>query len=254
MKKEFVDVIYLTWFKPFIRNFAALYYSTMAVSGKTVTINIVLFALAVTALGIALLRMSSKKPLRTLPYIGNWTLDSTKVDGKYKVDTVYHKVLDFKLTDQFGQTVTLDTFKNKVFIANFFFARCPGICKRMNNLLETATVKFKGNTAVKFVSYTVDPIHDTVSVLLDYAKMHDAVPYQWYFLTGDKNAIYTLARKSYYAAVDDSAGGNFVHTQNMALVDMKGHIRGIYSGTDSVEVNKMVIDINLLLQEEVQPK
>ncbi|HTB30850.1 MAG TPA: SCO family protein [Bacteroidia bacterium] len=226
----------------------------MATSGKTVTINIVLFALAFTALGIAFMRSNSKKPLRSLPYIGVTSVDSAKVDGKYKVDTIYHKVLDFKLTDQFGQTVTLDTFKNKVFIANFFFAQCPGICKRMNSLLETATFKFKGNPYVKFVSYTVDPVRDSVPVMLEYAKMHDATPYQWYFLTGDKNEIYNLARKSYYAAVDDSAGGNFVHTQNMALVDMQGHIRGIYSGTDSTEINKMVIDINLLLQEEVPAK
>jgi protein SCO1 len=222
----------------------------MPTSGKTVTINIVLFALAFTALGIGFMVAYGKKPLKILPYIGNWTLDSTKTDGKYKVDTVYHKVLDFKLTDQLGQTVTLDTFKNKVFVANFFFAQCPGICKRMNSLLETATFKFKGNPYVKFVSYTVDPMRDSVPVMLEYAKMHDAVPYQWYFLTGDKSEIYNLARKSYYAAVDDSAGNNFVHTQNMALVDMHGHIRGIYSGTDSTEVNKMIIDINLLLQEE----
>jgi len=226
----------------------------MAVSGKTLTINIALFALAFTALGIAFMRSTSKKPLRSLPYVGVNKVDSTLVDGKYKVDTIYHSVLGFKLLDQFGQTVTLDTFKNKVFVANFFFAQCPGICKRMNSLLETATLKFKGNPNVKFVSYTVDPLRDSVPVLLDYAKMHDAVPYQWYFLTGNKNEIYNLARKSYYAAVDDSAGNNFVHTQNMALVDYQGHIRGIYSGTDSTEINKMIVDINLLLQEENENK
>jgi protein SCO1 len=222
----------------------------MPISGKTVTINIVLFALAFTALGIALMRSTSKKPLRILPYIGVTKVDSALVDGKYKVDTIYHRVLDFKMKDQFGQTVTLDTFKNKVFVANFFFAQCPGICKRMNSLLEIAAKNFKGNPHVKFISYTVDPIRDSVPVLLDYAKMHDAVPYQWYFVTGDKKNIYDLARKSYYAAVDDSAGNNFIHTQNMALIDYQGHIRGIYSGTDSTEVNKMVIDIKLLLQEE----
>lgn len=223
----------------------------MATSGKTVTINIILFACAVTALGIAFMHSTSKKPLRLLPYIGVTKVDSSLVDGKYKVDTEYHKVLDFKFTDQYGQTITLDTFKNKVFVANFFFATCPGICKRMNGLLEIATKKFKNNPYVKFVSYTVDPLHDSVPVLLEYAKLHDALPYQWYFLTGDKSEIYNLARKSYYAAASDSGTG-FVHTQNMALVDMQGHIRGIYSGTDSTEVNKMVIDIKLLLQEEAE--
>jgi len=224
----------------------------MATSGKSLVINTVLFACAITALGIAFMRSTSKKPLRVLPYIGVAKIDSSLVDGKYKPDTTYHKVLDFKLLDQFGQTITLDTFKNKVFVANFFFAQCPGICKRMNSLLESATKKFKGNTHIKFVSYTVDPLRDSVPIMLEYAKLHDAVPFQWYFLTGDKNEIYNLARKSYYAAIDDSAGNNFVHTQNMALVDFQGHIRGICSGTDSTEVNKMIIDINLLLQEEIQ--
>jgi len=226
----------------------------MSASSKPPILNLVLLALAISALSVALIAYKSKKPLRTLPYLGSSTLDSSLVNGKYQVDTVYHKVLDFKLTDQFGQTVTLDTFKNKVFVANFFFAQCPGICKRMNSLLETATKKFKDNPSIKFVSYTVDPLRDSVPVLLYYAKMHDAVPYQWYFLTGDKDEIYRLARKSYYAAVDDSAGVSFVHTQNMALVDMKGHIRGIYSGTDSTEINKMIVDINLLLQEENQTR
>lgn len=221
----------------------------MATSGKIPTINIILVACALTALGIASIRSTSKKPLRVLPYIGNTAIDSTLVDGKYKIDSIYHKVLNFKLTDQYGQTITLDTFKNKVFVANFFFAQCQGICKRMNGLLEDATKKFKDNPSVKFVSYTVNPGNDSVPVLLSYAKLHDAVPYQWYFLTGPKNEIYNLARKSYYASASDSGSG-FVHTQNMALVDMQGHIRGIYSGTDSADVNRMIVDIDLLLQQE----
>jgi len=223
----------------------------MSTSGKAPILNIALLALAVSALGIAFMVSKSKKPIRTLPYMGTYTVDSSLVNGTYKTDTSYHKVLDFKLLDQFGQTITLDTFKNKVFVANFFFAQCPGICKKMNSLLEGVTGQFKGNPYVKFVSYTVDPAHDSVPVLLEYANLHDAVPYQWYFLTGDKQEIYNLARKSYYAAVDDS-GATFVHTSNMVLVDMHRHIRGIYDGTDSAAVKKMVVDINLLLEEENQ--
>jgi len=98
----------------------------MATSGKSIIINIALLACAVGALGIAIIRSNSKKPIRLLPFIGVNTVDSSLVDGKYKVDTIYHKVLDFKLTDQLGQTVTLDTFKNKVFVANFFFCHLPG--------------------------------------------------------------------------------------------------------------------------------
>ncbi len=207
-------------------------------------LNIVLFLAAIIVLVGAFMMSRSNKPIRLLPIYGSKEYDATKKD------TVYHTILDFKLTDQMGQTVTRDTFKHKVFVANFFYATCPGICKKMNSELERATKSFKGNPYIKFVSYTVDPRRDTVAVLANYAQLHDAVPYQWYFLTGDKKEIYNLALKSYFAAVDDSAGNNFIHTQNMALVDTSGYLRGFYSGTDSADVDRMIIDINLLLKEE----
>jgi len=216
----------------------------MSPSNKPNILNIVLFLGAIVVLVAAFMLTKSNKPIRLLPIYGPKEYDAVKKD------TVYHTVLDFKLTDQMNHIVTLDTFKHKIFVANFFYATCPGICKKMNMELERATKSFAGNPFIKFVSYTVDPIRDTVAVLANYAKLHDAVPYQWYFLTGDKKEIYNLALKSYFAAVDDSAGNNFVHTQNMALVDTAGHLRGFYSGTDSADVDRMIVDINLLLKEE----
>ncbi|HWY99374.1 MAG TPA: SCO family protein [Bacteroidia bacterium] len=213
-------------------------------SSKPNILNIILFLGAIVVLVAAFMLSKSNKPIRLLPIYGSKEYDPVKKD------TDYHTVLDFKLTDQMGHTITLDSFKHKVFVANFFYASCPGICKKMNNELEKATKSFAGDPYVKFVSYTVDPARDTVAVLANYAKNHDAIPYQWYFLTGDKKEIYNLALKSYFAAVDDSAGNNFIHTQNMALVDTAGHLRGFYSGTDSTEVNRMIVDINLLLKEE----
>jgi protein SCO1/2 len=213
-------------------------------SSKLSVMNILLFIVAIGALLGAFMLTGDKKPIRLLQYFGPREYDEVAKD------TDFHKVMDFKLTDQYGQTVTLDSFKNKVFIANFFYATCPGICKKMNSELERATKNFIGNNKVKFVSYTVDPMRDSVPVLMQYAKLHDAAPYQWYFLTGDKSEIYNLARKSYYAAVADSAQGNFVHTENMVLVDTHHHLRGIYHGTDSADVNRMVKDIGLLLEEE----
>lgn len=203
--------------------------------------TVFLLICAATALIIAYYLYSVKRPLRTLPVYGAKEYDPVKKD------TVYHIVMDFHLKDQMGQVVTLDTFNNKIFVANFFYTSCPGICKKMNNELERVSKHFSGNPNVKFLSYTVDPLRDSVQVLKTYSDLHSAIPYQWYFLTGDKNQIYTLARKSYYAAIDDSAGNNFVHTQYIALVDRNKHIRGIYNGTDSAEVNKMMDDIQLLL-------
>jgi len=206
--------------------------------------NMILLISAIAALVIAFVLTSEKKPLRLLEYYGPREYNTEKKD------TDYHKVLNFKLIDQFEKTVTLDSFHNKIFVTNFFYATCPGICKKMNYELGIVAKNFAGNTKVKFISYTVDPISDSVPVLLEYAKLHDAIPYQWYFLTGDKNVIYNLARKSYFVAVEDSGRGNIIHTDNMALIDREHHIRGLYHGTDSADVSRMVKDINLLLEEE----
>jgi len=216
----------------------------MSSDSKFPVSNIILFIAAIGVLAAAFLVSKSTAPMRLLPIYGPKDYNATTKD------TDYHKVLNFKLTSEMNHTVTLDSFKHKIFVANFFYATCPGICKKMNMELERATKNFAGNPYIKFVSYTVDPMRDSVPVLANYAKLHDAVPYQWYFLTGDKAEIYNLARKSYFAAVDEGDGSNFVHTQNMALVDTAGYLRGFYSGTDSAEVNRMIIDINLLLKEE----
>jgi protein SCO1/2 len=135
---------------------------------------------------------------------------------------------------------------NKVYVANFFFVSCPGICRQMNNELERVQKAFVGNSKVKFVSHTVTPDQDSVPVLLQYAKLHDAVSYQWYFLTGDKKQILDLAVHSYLAETD----GYLVHSQNLTLIDMEGRIRGVYSGTVPIDVDKLIKDINILLKEE----
>ena len=217
----------------------------MASSSKSSVLNIILLVAAIGALFAAYKFSTNKpvKPISGLPYYGPKAYNaSTK-------DTEYHTVHNFKLTSEMGHTITLDSFKNKIFVANFFFATCPGICKKMNYELEMATKQFAHNPMVKFISYTVDPKDDSVPVLKQYAEQHDAIPYQWYFLTGNKDSIYSLARISYFAAVADSGARNFVHTENMTLVDMQHHIRGFYHGTDSADVAKMVNDIKVLLKE-----
>jgi protein SCO1/2 len=196
--------------------------------------------LGVLATISVLLMQCKRREVRYLPIMG-----ISRVDSVTK-DTVYHTIANFKLTDQFGQVVTVDTFRNKVYVANFFFVSCPGICRQMNNELERVQKAFVGNSKVNFVSHTVTPDQDSVPVLLQYAKLHDAVPYQWYFLTGDKKQILDLAVHSYLAETD----GYLVHSQNLTLVDMEGRIRGVYSGTVPSDVDKLMKDINILLKEE----
>jgi len=218
----------------------------MAKIPKMPLLNIILLVAAAIALIISFMFSNNKtaKAISGLPFYG------PKQYNEATKDTDYHTILNFKFTDQMGQTITLDSFKNKAFVANFFYATCPGICKKMNFELERATKSFANNSKIKFISYTVDPRRDSVPVLAQYAKLHDAIPFQWYFLTGDRDSIYHLAWKSYFAAVDTGDGKNFVHTENMVLVDINHHIRGIYHGTDSSDVARMVGDIKVLLKEE----
>ncbi len=184
----------------------------------------------------------TKRAARYLPVIGISRVDSVSKD------TIYHTIAKFKLIDQFGQVVTTDTFKNKIYVANFFFVTCPGICKQMNGELERVQQAFVGNSKVKFISHTVTPEQDSVPVLLQYAKLHDAIPYQWYFLTGDRKQIMDLAIHSYLTESD----GYLVHSQNLTLVDMEGRIRGVYSGVIPAEVDKLIAAIKLLLKEEAE--
>jgi protein SCO1/2 len=182
----------------------------------------------------------TRKQVHYLPILGQSTLAP---NGK---DSLYHTIADFTLTDQMNQVITQDTFKGKVYVANFFFVTCPTICRQMNNELQRVEEAYKGNGKVKFLSHTVNPEEDSVPVLAEYAKRHNAVPYQWYFVTGNKDVILELARHSYLAETD----GYLIHSPNLTLIDGKGRIRGIYSGTVHSDVDKLISDIGLLLKEE----
>ena len=183
---------------------------------------------------------SRKVQLRYLPILGISTVDSVTKD------TVYHTIANFTIIDQMGQVVTQDTFSNKIYVANFFFVTCPGICKQMNNELESVQKAFEGNNRVKFLSFTVNPQEDSIPALQEYAKLHDAVPYQWYFLRGDKDQVLEIARHSYLAETN----GYLVHSQNLTLVDSKRRIRGVYSGISRPDVDRLIKDIKLLQKEE----
>jgi protein SCO1/2 len=181
------------------------------------------------------------KPSRILPVYG------PSADG---ADA--HSISHFSLINQLGQSVTEQNVSGKIYVADFFFTTCHGICPRMNSQMQRVYENFKKNPDVLFLSHTVNPEFDTVPILAEYARRHDADARQWMFLTGDKKQIYDLARNSYLVDASKGNGGpeDFVHTQNFALVDRNRHIRGYYDGTDSLEVNKLIDDIGLLLKEK----
>ena len=181
-----------------------------------------------------------------LPVIGEKKLAG--VDGK---DTIYHTVQPFSVINQDHDTVNEKTIENKIYVADFFFATCQSICPKMSSQLVHVQNAFKNDNNVLILSHTVNPSNDTVEVLNGYAQTYGAVKNKWHLLTGNKKAIYDMARYSYLvnALEDDGTAEGFLHSELFILVDAQKRIRGMYDGTDSVAVLKLISDIKLLKQE-----
>jgi protein SCO1/2 len=178
-------------------------------------------------------------------------VDSTMVDGGYRYDTVWHKVPDFNLTAHTGKPFSQADLKGKIYVADFFFATCQTICPKMAKQMNRVQDMFRNQDAVKLVSYTVNPAQDSVPVLAAYAKEQEALPGKWTFLTGDKKDIYHLARKGYYLPAGEGDGGpdDFIHSDMLVLVDRDKNIRGYYHGTDPKDVDRLILEIRILLHE-----
>ena len=166
-------------------------------------------------------------------------------------DTIYHQIASFNLTNQIGQVVNQNTTKNKIYIANFFFASCQSICPMMSNQLQEVQKAFLADDSVLILSHSVNPLHDTVAVLNNYADTYGAKTNKWHLLTGNKKQIYDLAKTSYLvnAFEDDGSPEGFLHSELFLLIDKKSRIRGMYDGTNTAEVKKLIEDVKLLKQE-----
>lgn len=209
--------------------------------------NIFLLIVAIAVFVYAFFIYDADKPVRYLPIYGEKSYESK--NGK--TDTTFHTIPSFSFTNQDGNTVTEKNFENSVYVTDFFFTTCHSICPVMSSQMERVSIKFKNNDEVKFLSHTVDPEIDTVEQLKDYALRHNADSKQWMFVTGDKKALYDIARNGYLLEAEQGDGGpdDFIHTQNFALIDKDKRIRGFYDGTDSTEITQLIKDIDLLLAE-----
>lgn len=170
------------------------------------------------------------------------------VDISLQNEVKNHSVADFELLNQNGKTITQKDYDGKIYVADFFFTRCPSICPIMSNNMEKLQNTFLDEADVMFLSLSVTPELDSIPILRDYAKEHGAINGKWNITTGDKKHIYNLARKSYFAVVNDGDGGlqDFIHTPNFILVDKKKQIRGVYDGTKNEEIERLKSDINAL--------
>lgn len=195
-------------------------------------------------IGWYFLNKHEQKPLRTLPYFGQ---KNSMKDG----DTAYHTVKPFCFTNQYGEKVTEETVKGKIYVTDFFFTTCQSICPIMSTELERVYKQFSFRDDVLILSHTVSPEEDSVNVMMDYAKLHGVKDKKWLFLTGDKKHLYDMARTSYLLNAEEGNGDedDFIHTQNFALVDKERHLRGFYDGTDSLDVSRLITDLKLLIEE-----
>lgn len=203
------------------------------------------------AIAIILLQSCSTSSDK-LPILGERDLIVRDVDGKQKSDTVYHTIPSFKFLDQNRKTVTNKDLAGKIYVADFFFTTCPGICPVMGKQMLRVYKKFKGDDRIKILSHTIDPEHDTSERLNAYAQDLGVTDDQWLFLTGPKEEIYKIAQQGYLsvAAEDSAAEGGFIHKGYFVLIDPDRRIRGMYDGTNAENVDRLIMDIRLLLNTE----
>ncbi|MBC7425595.1 MAG: SCO family protein [Bacteroidia bacterium] len=172
-------------------------------------------------------------------------------------DTVYHTIDNFKLANQFGDTVTPKTLDSFIYLVNFFFTTCQSTCPVMNRYISEHIVKeFVKDDEVKFISITVDPDHDSVEVMKQYYEKYYHIPYvkddqqKWWFLTGSKRKIYDLAENGYrIPGAEDASHQDFFHSTKLVLVDKQRRVRGVFE-TNGQNEKKAVIDaVNALKLE-----
>lgn len=190
-------------------------------------------------------------PQKSLPIFNPRDVNPELVDSTVQHLGYNHTIEDFSFTNQNGKTITQEDYKDKIYVADFFFTTCPTICPKMTNNMVWLQNQIKDNDNVKLVSFSVTPDIDSVPVLKKYAEEKGVMDSKWNLLTGNKKDIYFLARKSYLVVKTGSPEEMYdmVHTENFVLVDQKKRIRGFYDGTNIEEVKKLLEDINFLSQE-----
>ena len=205
---------------------------------------ILVFSTAIISLFYTIL-----KPIETLPIYQPAEVNEKLVDSSIIHVSKYHKISDFMLTNQNGKEITQANYKDKIYIADFFFTTCQDICPIMTKNMYQLQEELKNDNEILLLSHTVIPEVDTVEQLKKYAIENNVDDSKWNLVTGDKKQIYELARKS-YLAVEDSNFNEFdmIHTENFMLVDKEKQIRGFYDGTNSDEINRLLKDIKILKQ------
>ena len=186
-----------------------------------------------------------------LPYYNEASFTPKWLDKKSDKLDAFHKIPDFKLTNQNGEIITQKTFENKIYVTDFFFTTCPGICPMMTKNMTMVQEAFKNDDEILMLSHSVTPTKDSVPQLKKYA-LEKEIGNNWHLVTGDKKEIYDLGRQWYFVEEDlgEPKGlDDFLHTENFILIDKNKHIRGIYNGLNKNSVQELITDIKTLKLE-----
>ncbi len=219
--------------------------------GKFKLFGIVLLLLSAV---IVYLFYDALEPAKTLSIYQPSMVNPELVDSTVHHVRKYHTIADFSLTNQNGETITQADYKNKIYVADFFFTTCPTICPIMTKNMVGIQEEIKDDDEILLLSHSVTPQIDSVAQLKKYALEKGVLDKKWNLVTGDKKQIYELARKSYLAVKSDGDGGPFdmIHTENFILVDKERRIRGFYDGTDPEEMDKLLSDLKVLKDSYLQ--
>ncbi len=192
---------------------------------------------------LSIMAFACEKPKeKELPILGR---------HEYGEDTVYHQIDEFKFVNQDSNWVTQETVAGKVYVADFFFTSCPTICPIMKTQMLRVYERIQDDKNVLILSHTIDPKHDTVAVLKEFAERLGVSSEKWHFLTGKKEDIYKIGQTSYMvsAVEDPTEPGGFIHSGAFILVDDQRRVRGIYDGTKPDQVDRLMRDLDLLLKK-----
>jgi protein SCO1/2 len=189
-----------------------------------------------------------------LPFYNDASFTPKWIVPDSKDVTDFHSIPDFSLTNQNGEEVSQKTFEDKIYIADFFFTTCPGICPMMTDSMLKLQEEFKDDKDILLLSHSVTPTIDSVAQLRKYANDKKIIDDKWHLVTGDKKQIYNLGRQFYF--VEENAGINksideFLHTENFVLIDKKKHIRGIYNSLKKNSLAQLIIDAKTLQKERI---
>ena len=191
------------------------------------------------------------KPIETLPIYSPSMVSKELVEENIQFIKKYHKIKDFSMKNQNGETITQEFYNDKIYVADFFFTTCPTICPIMTENMGYIQEKIKNDSDILLLSFSVTPEIDSVEQLKKYALEKNVIDSKWNLVTGNKKDIYNLARTSYLVAKTNGDGGKYdmIHTENFVLVDSRRRIRGFYDGTDSESMNQLIEDVYILKKE-----